>query len=362
MGVDERNDHSFRIPRPDLSINSDNPNACNQCHTDKNAQWANDAMIQWYGKIPTGHQTYTHALTALRANSDQAPQFLYDVIMSSAPSLARATVTEYLGNTPSQQTYITTLQLLGNSDSDIRLSALRALEAFPVQMRIQQTFKALSDEAKIVRIEAAKQLSVLPQGEMDETTHKILSKGILEYKESLIYNSDRAESQVALAQLFANTGERQKAIQAYEEALRIQPKFLPAIVNYAQFYQNSDDAKSLEILEQGLKHLPDEAALYYAKGLWEIRHKHPDKALSLLEKAATMEPKNGQYQYVYAVAVGEKDPRKAIDILKKSLHYHSGDIQALYGLVFYYNQSGETKEGEKYQEKVDKLANFMPKL
>jgi hypothetical protein len=32
MGVDYRRDHSFRIPRPDLSIKHGTPNACNQCH------------------------------------------------------------------------------------------------------------------------------------------------------------------------------------------------------------------------------------------------------------------------------------------------------------------------------------------
>ena len=38
MGVDERNDHSFRVPRPDLSVGTDIPNACNNCHKDKNAE------------------------------------------------------------------------------------------------------------------------------------------------------------------------------------------------------------------------------------------------------------------------------------------------------------------------------------
>lgn len=38
MVVDPRRDHSFRIPRPDLSIKYDTPNACNKCHTNKDAQ------------------------------------------------------------------------------------------------------------------------------------------------------------------------------------------------------------------------------------------------------------------------------------------------------------------------------------
>ncbi len=154
---------AFRLPRPDLSIGTDNPNACNQCHKDKNAQWANDAMVQWYGKVPVGKQNFSHALDALHTSGEKAPQFLYDVLMTNQPNIAKATAIAYLGNYPSQQTYTTTLQMLRNSDSDIRLSALQALEAFPLQMRVQETFKMLDDEAKVVRIEAATTAQCTPQ-------------------------------------------------------------------------------------------------------------------------------------------------------------------------------------------------------
>ena len=40
MGIDARRDHSFRIPRPDLSVLLGTPNACNDCHQDKSAEWA----------------------------------------------------------------------------------------------------------------------------------------------------------------------------------------------------------------------------------------------------------------------------------------------------------------------------------
>ena len=40
MVVDARRDHSFRIPRPDLSVSLGTPNACTGCHTDKDAAWA----------------------------------------------------------------------------------------------------------------------------------------------------------------------------------------------------------------------------------------------------------------------------------------------------------------------------------
>src|SRR5690606_35808383 len=34
MAIDERRDHSLRIPRPDLSISLGTPNACTGCHLD----------------------------------------------------------------------------------------------------------------------------------------------------------------------------------------------------------------------------------------------------------------------------------------------------------------------------------------
>src|SRR5436190_7078860 len=49
MGNDLRHDHSFRVPRPDLSVKYGTPNACTNCHTNKNAQWAADAIVKWYG-------------------------------------------------------------------------------------------------------------------------------------------------------------------------------------------------------------------------------------------------------------------------------------------------------------------------
>ena len=50
MGVDFRRDHSFRIPRPDLSIKYNVPNACNDCHADKSFQWSEEYITKYYGE------------------------------------------------------------------------------------------------------------------------------------------------------------------------------------------------------------------------------------------------------------------------------------------------------------------------
>jgi len=128
MGVDSRNDHSFRIPRPDISVAMPEvPNACNICHKDRNASWAADAVKKWYGKVPVGEQNFAHALQSLRHNMEDAPKQLYALLTSDAPTLAKATAIGYLGNYPAKQTYMTVLQMLRRSDAMTRRKALEAL-------------------------------------------------------------------------------------------------------------------------------------------------------------------------------------------------------------------------------------------
>ncbi len=70
MVVDERADHSMRVPRPDLTLKIGTPNACNGCHQDKDAAWAAAAVEGWY---PDAAHRGAHFGEALHAADTQAP-------------------------------------------------------------------------------------------------------------------------------------------------------------------------------------------------------------------------------------------------------------------------------------------------
>jgi tetratricopeptide (TPR) repeat protein len=354
MGVDSRNDHSFRLPRPDLSVAMPEiPNACNLCHKERNATWATEAMKRWYGTIPVGHQQFAHPMHSLRENLADALRGLYDVLASDAPDIAKATVAKYLGNYPSKQTYTTTLQLLQSSDGTIRLSALRALEHFPPKIRIEETFRMLDDPLKTVRTEAARQLSAFSVGHLDDRRRALLKRVIAEYEKSLLFNADRPESQLALAQLYRNRKMLQKAEEAHKEALRLQPLFVPAIVNYSDFLkQTGREAEAYDILQKGLKALPNVAALYYSLGLWYVRNKEKQKALEELRRAVALDRDDARFAYVYAVALGEKDPRKAIEVLEAIYPRHTGDQSIIGALVYYYRQVGDLAKSQAYEKRL----------
>ncbi|RLA68933.1 MAG: hypothetical protein DRG24_09330, partial [Epsilonproteobacteria bacterium] len=97
-------------------------------------------------------------------------------------------------------------------------------------------------------------------------------------------------------------------------------------------------------------------------GLWQIRQKEQDKALASLKYAAELDSDNARYQYVYAVALAEKDMFGAIAVLESSLKKHAGDIQTLYGLAYYHKQLGHVKQAAHYQATAERLNRFIPNI
>jgi len=360
MGVDSRNDHSFRIPRPDISVEmKEVPNACNLCHTDKDAKWAADAVKKWYGRTPVGKQNFAHSLQALRMNAQDAPKELYKVLMGDAPDIAKATATTYLGNYPSRQTYTTTLQMLRRSDPKVRRAALQALEAFPPKMRMKQTFEMLKDPVLIVRTEAARQLAAFSLGEVDAKTKEVLEKAFDEYEKTMLFTAERPESQLSLGIYYSNRKMPEKAEAAYKEALRLQPQFVPGYINYSNFLmQQGKSSEALEVLKKGIAILPDMGILHHALGLWYVRNKISDKALEELETALKLSPENVRFAYVYAIALAAKDTSAAITVLEDAYKKHSGDAQIVSALGYYYKQTGKRKKAKFYEEKLKALQNF----
>ncbi len=355
MGVDQRNDHSFRIPRPDIAHQFGIPNACSNCHDDKNSQWAADAMKQWKGTIPVGYQQFAPALDALEQQDDDALSQAYKLIMSEAPTIAKATAIGYLGRYPSRQTLTTSLQMLRSKDADLRRQALLALETFPIQHTIGQMFPKLKDPVKTVRIEVARILSAVPRGAMDKSQSLLLDKVIEEYRQSLLFVAERPESQLSLAQLYQNLGQRDNAEKAFKEALILQAQYVPAYINYAQFLSakgQSDEA--FKLLQKGLS-LIDDATLHHSLGLWYIRNQKTKAGQKSLQKAAEMAPENARYQYVYAVAIAEKQPELAIWILERSLKKHTGHLETLSALVSYYKQQGKEEKAREYYQKSQQV-------
>jgi hypothetical protein len=123
MGVDERHDHSFRIPRPDLTVETGSPNACNSCHDDRSADWAEAALRDWYGEDRPAH--FATAIHAAQSGASGANDELVEAIVNQAfPGIWRGSALAHLRGPYSTLAATTIQQSLASPDPFVRLGAL----------------------------------------------------------------------------------------------------------------------------------------------------------------------------------------------------------------------------------------------
>lgn len=162
-GVDPRHDHTFRIPRPDLSVKVGTPNACNDCHRDKPAEWAAAAVEHWFGPGRKGFQTSGTAFHAARTEQADAAALLAVVAADSrAPAVARASALGELASSVTPANVATARAALTDPDPMVRIGALNMLENVPVGQVWPWASPLLSDPVRGVRIRTASLLAALP--------------------------------------------------------------------------------------------------------------------------------------------------------------------------------------------------------
>ena len=358
MVIDGRHDHSIRIPRPDLSVTLGTPNACNQCHEDKNVSWAETAVKDWYGKSDKGYQQYAFALDASRKGNVNAGEILSKLIRDGmAPDIARATAlsgfTSYL-----DQSNIDVLQAgLKDEDATVRLASVSALEGLPHAMLAQLAFPLLDDSVRSVRIEAARVLAPVPVGQLQGELLKTYNRAAKEYIYSQQVNAERPEAQFNLGNYYAAKGEYDKAIAAYKKSIHLEDVFVPAYINLTDLYRSQDNDSAAErLLQRAIEIAPENADVHYAFGLLKIRQKKNTEALKQLKRATILDTSNSHYVYVYAIALnstGQKDV--AIEVLQRANDSFPQDTNILEALIVFYREDGNEFAAQTLMKKLQKL-------
>ena len=163
MVVDIRHDHSFRIPRPDLSVKLGTPNACNDCHRDQPATWAAAAIETWHGPVRKGFQRYAEAFHAARTDHADAAALLAVVAADqNTPGIARATALSELGAHPSSSIIPLARRAFADPDPMVRIGALDMLGNLPASQIWPLASPLLTDSSRGVRMRAASLLAAVP--------------------------------------------------------------------------------------------------------------------------------------------------------------------------------------------------------
>lgn len=360
MVVDARRDHSLRVPRPDLAKKLNSPDACTNCHQDKDVDWATEAFHKWWGKGPRNSH-YGEIISEARANEPGSLDRLIALAGDlDRPGIVRATAVEELSfraGDPSAFQALTTR--LKDEDPNVRKTAVAALQPFPPAQRAIWAAPLLNDPMKSVRTEAVRilagatsDLTAEQKADFDRVAPEFINR-----QRAVL---DRAAGHMGLGLFYADTGQIDKALDAYRDAARIEPEFIPARINLAELLFQSNRPKEAE---QEFRNAVDAAPIPENEGQardalarFLIRMKRHDEGIEELEKSTRLMPNHAQTQYFYGVALNSTGRTEAaLPYLERATELDPNNPEYLMGASAICRDAGKIELALKYARKALEL-------
>ncbi|GMQ95917.1 MAG: tetratricopeptide repeat protein [Gammaproteobacteria bacterium] len=363
MVIDPRRDHSFRVPRPDLSVKLGVPNACSGCHKNQSAEWAADRVAEWYG--PKRKQTphFGEAFAAAREGVPGAEQQLVQIAFDDGqPAIVRATALDTLGQNLNRESFAVIQQGLRDEDASVRLAALGSLESLAPRERLRDVFPLIQDPVRAVRLAATRLLAPLALETLPAEPRETLATAFAEYEEAHKAIADRPESLMTLANFYRDRGKTQLAEATYREAMARHPSFGPAFVNLADLYRSlGQDQRGEEVLRTALRTVPEQADVLHAYGLLLVRRQRFVEAARQLGNAASLQPDNSRYSYAYALALQKiGDTKSAMTTLAAAHERDPVNRDILFALTTISRDRGDLEKAVEYARALVELSNGDP--
>ncbi len=347
MQVDPRHDHSFRIPRPDLSIEFDTPNACTNCHADKSAEWA-AGVLRANDKLPDEGHWQEKLAIILSAQAGASGLILELSEDQTVPAIVRASVIVQAQRYADAALMERLAGLAGSADPLIRWAVARLIQAAPAPIVAEPASALLEDSVKAVRIEAANALAPVALELLPAHAQGVLQSVLDEYIEAELVNNERAEAHVNIGNLQRSLRRPEKSEHAYRTALGLNSFFVPAYVNLADLFRAQEREKDGEsLLREGVHLLPEQPSLHYALGLSLYRQGRAGEARDELLVAAESPDAEPSMALAYALIIdaqGEADA--AIEYLNGSLERFGDDPGLLAALINLYQRTNQRQAAE----------------
>jgi tetratricopeptide (TPR) repeat protein len=401
MAVDPRRDHSFRVPRPDLSVKLGTPNSCTGCHVrderlpgDQGSgvrgqesgvagdslpsllsrsdlheyadwlraaregddavrqrlsevdRWADAALDKWYGAARKREPHFAKALHAAREMTSDAPKQLLALLENrNQPAIARATAARELVAyvEPQGDIHKALLEALHDRDPEVRVSALGSLQAAPSENLISAVVPILNDKTRLVRIETARALVGVRDLPLNADERQASRTALDELLAAVAVDNDRAGGHLMLGVLHQSLQEPDLAIADYETAIHLEPRTTGPRSNLALLYEDQVAAAEARIQQLAQSGDQDAAADVFASISTlqtEISRLNIEE-LALLERDVRLVPAVAELQGTVGLARYRQGWNKEAEhgLLAAHLLQPRDPLHA-YRLAVYYKDSG----------------------
>jgi len=384
-----RSDHSMLPPTPAATVAYKSPNACNLCHTDKDAAWADNLVRAWRPRDYQAPVLRQAGLVNAARKRDwkQLPEMLAWLEEKDHDEVVAASLIRLLRACPDEKKWPAFINALSDPSPLVRGAAAVALNGYITPKSLPALLAATRDDYLLVRIRAAEALAGVPPDRLPKADRESLEKAREEAETSFRARPDDHASHYNLGNFYLAGGKPKKALDEFAFSSRLRPDSIPPLVN-ASLAHNAlgENDKAEKSLRRALKIDPanfaanlnlgmllgetgktkeseaafraaakaDPASPVAAFNLCVIASKdRMDEALKWCRKASELRPEDPRYGYTYAFFLDRKgDTAKAIPVLRKIVDRKQPYPLAYVMLGTIYEKQGKTVEAKKVYRKA----------
>jgi len=180
-------------------------------------------------------------------------------------------------------------------------------------------------------------------------------KAIESFKEAIRLKPDDVYVHFNLGLAYNNSGDYQKAIESFKEAIRLKPDDVYAHYNLGLAYSNSGDyQKAIESFKEAIRLKPDDVYAHYNLGLAYSNSGDYQKAIESFKEAIHVKPDFVGAHYNLGLAYSNSENyQKAIESFKEAIRLKPDDFYAHFNLGLAYNNSGDYQKAiESFKEAI----------
>ncbi|MCY9863012.1 hypothetical protein OTK49_10725 [Vibrio coralliirubri] len=253
-----------------------------------------------------------------------------------------------LASYPSQNALVAVARGLKDQNPEVREAAVIGSEPYQLEHRWALVSPLLKDSDTMVRHTATSNL-VRDFNALDDEQKAQIEPPVAELI-TFLESQESEKFQLLFADVLRWHNEWDKAETIYLELINTHQKDPQVWLSYADnFRAQNKDQQAVEVLDRGLKNVPDNAAMHYSKSLTLVRLEDKAAAAKEIEVAAELAKDNSYYWYLNGVLQEELDIDKSTKSFEKA-YLISGSPEQLYAVCDIYVRYGNEKTDDCLSE------------
>jgi tetratricopeptide (TPR) repeat protein len=266
----QRTDHSMRPPTPAATLAWQSPNACNLCHADKDAAWADGFVRKWHKDDYQAPLLHWAGLVAAARKQDwtRLPEMAVEIIRKDREEVVAASLARLLRGCGDPRRVGALMRAARDASPLVRAAAVQALGSVYTPQAADRLAAACGDECRLVRVRAAAALAEFPAAAIPAPRRSAVQAATDEYLASLRARPDQWSSHYNLGNYYLACGDPAAAAVAFETAIELEPEVVLPYVNASIAYARMDRKEPAEkVLRQALRLDPGSPPVHLNLGM-----------------------------------------------------------------------------------------------